>query len=826
MSLGSGNLLLASAGDAGYNFTRSLRFRASASGYLNRSAYPVASAGTQWTMSMWVKRGTLGTLVSLFSFVGTGGAAQQAGIQFDSNNNIRWWQYAPSAYQFHKITTAVFRDPSAWYQLVFIYDTTLATASDRCQIWVNGVRQTSFSTSIDPSASLVTYYKTGQYFPYLGAENRDNAYFGGFDGYLAEVNFIDGQALTPSSFGSTNALTGVWQPARYTGSYGTNGFYLPFTDNSALTTSSNVGLGKDFSGNGNYWTTNNISITAGVTYDSMTDVPTLTSATAANFAVLNPLSKGSTITVQAANLRTTIGTTHNGVLGSMQLPTSGKWYWEVVIGTTTGSNNVASFGVATAAASMNTYDYNTTGTYSLYLSTNLQLIINGSLGSVWGSATSSGTVCGVAYDANNGQLYLAVSNTYYNSAGSGTGNPAGGTNSSMAVAASLGLFPYVHLYDATADINFGQRPFTYTPPTGFVALNCYNLPTSTIVKGNSVMDATLWAGTDVTPQAITNAAAFKPDLVWVKNRTTSGFWNVWFDSVRGAGNQLSSNQTDAELASASSVAGKVSAFNSNGFSLSAGSSNSSSVNGIGGNYVGWQWQAGQGSTSSNTNGTITSTVSVNASAGFSVVTYTGDRSSTPQTVGHGLGVAPAFIIFKSRNNASQWLAYHQSLGNTKAVYPNLTDAAFTTSGFFNNTSPTSSVFTINTANENNGNAYTMVAYCWAPIAGYSSFGSYTGNGSADGTFVYTGFRPKFVIIKRTDAVGDWYTFDTSRDPYNATAQGLSPNSSAAETSYTGWGDLLSNGFKIRRTDGAWNASGGTYIYMAFAESPFRNALAR
>jgi hypothetical protein len=211
-----------------------------------------------------------------------------------------------------------------------------------------------------------------------------------------------------------------------------------------------------------------------------------------------------------------------------------------------------------------------------------------------------------------------------------------------------------------------------------------------------------------------------------------------------------------------------------------------------------------------------------------VVTYTGDRSSTPQTVGHGLGVAPAFIIFKSRNNASQWLAYHQSLGNTKAVYPNLTDAAFTTSGFFNNTSPTSSVFTINTANENNGNAYTMVAYCWTPIAGFSAFGSYTGNGSSDGTFVYTGFRPKFVMMKRSTGVGNWFMYDTARSNYNLASLFLYANLSDAEVSDTANGiDMLSNGFKLRVV-GNYNpnTNGETFIYMAFAETPFRNSLAR
>jgi hypothetical protein len=339
------------------------------------------------------------------------------------------------------------------------------------------------------------------------------------------------------------------------------------------------------------------------------------------------------------------------------------------------------------------------------------------------------------------------------------------------------------------------------------------------------MDATLWAGTDVTPQAITNAATFKPDLVWVKNRTTSGYWNVWFDSVRGAGNQLSSNQTDAELASGSNVAGKVSAFNSNGFSLSAGSSSSSSVNGIGGNYVGWQWQAGQGSSSSNTNGTITSTVSVNASAGFSVVTWTG-TGVNGATVGHGLGVAPSLIIAKSRNAVNDWVVYSASVGNTAALLLNRTDAISTSALWFNNTSPTSSVFSLGTISALNGSGTTVVAYCWTPIAGFSAFGSYTGNGSADGPFVYLGFRPKFVMIKRTDTSGfSWEISDSSRNPSNVVNLRLFADLSIADNTQDEY-DYVSNGLKVRTTNTNTNASGGTYIYMAFAENPFKNALAR
>jgi hypothetical protein len=369
--------------------------------------------------------------------------------------------------------------------------------------------------------------------------------------------------------------------------------------------------------------------------------------------------------------------------------------------------------------------------------------------------------------------------------------------------------------------NFGQRPFTYTAPTGYVALNTYNLPTSTIVKGNTVMDATLYTGNGST-QTITNTASFKPDLVWVKTRSSGSFGHALFDSVRGAPRRLASNLDEAENTTGSF--GQVSSFDSTGFTVATGSSSFGETGANALTYVGWQWQAGQGSSSSNTNGNVTSTVSVNASAGFSVVTYT-VTSTASMTIGHGLGVAPQLIIEKRRDSASNWDVYTAATGNTGRLQLNSTAAFQVQAGVWNNTTPTSTVF----SQQGNGTWHsigsTCVAYCWTPIAGFSAFGSYTGNGSADGPFVYTGFRPKYVLIKRTDTTGDWRTIDTSRDTFNGAKAILYPNLADVEASVE-IEDILSNGFKLRATYAGLNASGGTYIYMAFAENPFKNALAR
>jgi len=336
---------------------------------------------------------------------------------------------------------------------------------------------------------------------------------------------------------------------------------------------------------------------------------------------------------------------------------------------------------------------------------------------------------------------------------------------------------------------------------------------TTIPNGSKYMQAVTYTGTGAT-QTIT--VGFQPDFVWVKSRSAATDHKLT-DSVRGATKALISDTTGAETTDTNGVT----AFTSTGFTL--GSDSVYNTNGA--TYVAWCWQAGQGSSSSNTSGSITSTVSVNASAGFSIVTYTG--TGAVATIGHGLGVSPNMIIGKSRGAANAWGVYHISVGNTKAMYLNTTAAASAaSSAFFNNTSPTSSVFSVGSAVEFNASATTQVAYCWAAISGFSAFGSYTGNASTDGPFVYTGFRPKFVLIKCSSTTENWSIIDSSRNTYNLSDSDLFPSLSNAETTNMGL-DLLSNGFKLRTTNTVnGNASGATYIYAAFAENPFKYSNAR
>jgi hypothetical protein len=345
------------------------------------------------------------------------------------------------------------------------------------------------------------------------------------------------------------------------------------------------------------------------------------------------------------------------------------------------------------------------------------------------------------------------------------------------------------------------------------------MPTPTIPAGNLFMNATTYTGTGASLNVINGnpGQSFQPDLVWLKIRSSADS-NGLFDSVRGAGKRLQSNDTSVE----STTTAVQSAFTSDGFTVGTDAQS----NGNGSTYVGWQWKAG-GAAVTNTAGSISAQVSANTTSGFSVVTWTGNGTAGA-TVGHGLGVAPSIVIVKRRSAASNWSVSSPVIGATKVLFLEQTTAATTDNGPFNSTLASSSVITLGSSTDTNASGGTFVAYCWAPVAGYSAFGGYTGNGSTDGPFIYTGFRPKFLLIKRTDAGRNWFIYDTSRSPFNATLLELSPNLSNAEATSAGalGLDLVSNGFKLRTNQSAYNESTATYIYAAFAENPFKYANAR
>jgi hypothetical protein len=334
------------------------------------------------------------------------------------------------------------------------------------------------------------------------------------------------------------------------------------------------------------------------------------------------------------------------------------------------------------------------------------------------------------------------------------------------------------------------------------------MPYTTIDKGSSYFNTVLYTGNG-SARSITGVG-FKPDWVWVKPRSAVND-HVLADVIRGVTKTLATNSTAIEGTNVNAFT----AFGTDGFSLGTGTDvNSNTVT-----YASWNWLA-NGTGVSNTSGSITSTVSANTTSGFSIVTYTGNLTAGA-TVGHGLGIAPSMIIIKNRSSAGlEWLTYHKSLGNGKYLALQSTSAQVGSVTIWGTSSTT---FTLAQAyGDYNGSGNSHVAYCFAEIKGYSKFGSYTGNGSTNGTFVYTGFKPAFVMWKRTDAsASDWDMYDSARDTYNLAFKELLANATSAESSSTVLAlDMLSNGFKLITSNANGNASGGTYIYMAFASNPF------
>jgi hypothetical protein len=757
--------------------SRSLRFRSSASANLSRTPATASNRKT-FTWSGWVKRGLITSSIKPLFFADTG-SSPLSGLYFTGTDTIQWYDFvSPTDYGY--ATTAVFRDPSAWYHVVCAVDTTQASASNRIKLYINGVQQTFNQNYGDMPQNYDT------------AINSTNAHYIGrelgligtyYDGYMTEINFIDGQALTPSSFGGTNAVTGVWEPRQYTGTYGTNGFLLTFSDITSTTT-----LGNDTSGNSNNWTPNNFSLTAGSTYDSMLDVPTQwtaystgTNEARGNYATLNPIDNRGYANLGFSNGNLTARNSSAG--GSSYfitiVPDSGKYYFEGTATTVTG--NFFSLWC------------NGRGYYSNGTS-------DGSAS--FGTSYTSGDVIGVAFD-------MAAGTTAFYKNGSLQGTQSGGSGGS--------IFFGISNSGDTWNVNFGQRPFAYTPPAGFLSLCTTNLPSPTILQGNQYMDVNTYTGNNTT-NVITNSGGMQPDFVWMKRRDASNS-HALVDVLRGTNKQLCSDTIGAEQTN--SAGAGLQSFNSNGFTLGLESTATGGTNISGATYVAWQWK-GNGTGVSNTAGSVSSTVSANTSAGFSIVTYTGNQ--TNGTVGHGLGVAPRMIIVKNRSTSdNNWFVYHASLGATQRLILNSTTAAATTT-LWRSTAPTSTVFSVAADSDVNGGGANYVAYCFSEIANYSSIGSYTGNGNGNGPFVYTGFRPRYVLIRNT-ATSNWVVMDTSTSPINVVSTFLNPNTSSAESSFSSM-DMLSNGFKIGNTDSGYNSNGATYIYACFAEHPFKNALAR
>lgn len=721
-----------------------------------------------------------------------------------------------------------------WYHIAY------TRSGSTWRVFVDG-------TQVDTFTSTASLYQSGNQFTLARGQGS-----GIFTGLLSNVRVIKGTALYTSNFTPpVTALTAVTNTQLLTLQSSTivdnSANALSITNTGSVTTSAatpwgNFIAGQDSSGAGNNWASANVNVTSsGTTYDSMIDSPTNYADGGngrGNYCTINPINGGNTAVVPSnGNLTVTWGAAQgNSTIAATQAVSSGKWYFEATLTTVGGS-------FPFVGIIPNQSVVGSTNSEAGYANNNW--VGNGTL--------AAGDVIGVAFDLD-GLTFTAYKN------GVAITVASGGKSSDTIVSGIASWVPAISgLQNTVWNMNFGQQPFrglyvsgsgssyvgTGAPPSGFSALNTQNLPTPTIAAGNKHFDASLYQGDGANSKTIVNSGGFAPDLVWIKARNFAAN-NTFWDSVRGNYLALFSDVTNAEQAM-----GQLTSLNNNGFTVGYGSGQ---VNYLTYNFIGWQWNAGGAPTVNNTAGagnvptagsvkingsnssatlagSIAATrLSANTSAGFSVVTYTGTGANA--TVGHGLGVAPSMILIKDRDSSSNGGAvYHASIGATK--YLKLfqtttgTDAEATDNTVWNGGSPTfsSSVFSIGTnARTNSTDKY--VAYCFAPVAGYSAFGGFTANGvSGDGSFIYTGFLPRFILYKRTDSTSSWFIHDTSRQGYNVQGPELYPDSSAIEATATRL-DILSNGFKIRAAAATNpNVSSATYIYACFASNPFKTSRA-
>ena len=539
-----------------------------------------------------------------------------------------------------------------------------------------------------------------------------------------------------------------------------------------------------------------------------------------NYCTLNPIDTETDHSFSNGNLTLFKAASNWSSVRSTMAFSSGKWYFET---TYNASWDYAHVGVLDVTVDTYAGQVANSGYVGKYAKGwayqqdqrvwNNDINIGGSIGAVRAYA---GDTAMVAVDMDTGKIWFGVNGVWFNS-----GNPAAGTNAAYSNLSGT-VSPAFSVYGNSSGItvNFGQRAWAYAPPAGFNALTTKNFPRlelgSPAANPNQYFDVSIWTqgATDV---AITNAGGFQPDLVWIKSRSNSQN-HYLLDSVRGTTSLLRSNGTGAESTGSTWIT-----FNSNGFTPSSANTVTNTYT-----YVAWQWKAG-GAAVSNTNGTITSQVSVNTASGFSIVSYSGTGAQA--TVGHGLSTTPGFIIIKSRTNATRnWAVYHSSFVPGEFMYLNLTGAKASDNSAWGTVNSTTfqlgNVGIPNTSWNEAGN--TFIAYCWTEVPGFSKFGTYSGNGSTDGPFVYCGFKPRWVMVKQATgtnaATGAWQIFDTARDTYNPCDFRLRANDVASEGTGAPSFDITANGFKLRSTNSNWNESGGsaTYIFMAFADKPFGN----
>ena len=783
MALFASNIITSDSALGSAVIKKSLRFNSNDTTYLNRTPSSSSNRKT-WTWSGWIKRekDSGGTNRYLFMAGQTDGNDNVAHLSMNNNNHFTLLEVTGS-YIYRIQTTALYRDHSSWLHVVAAFDTTQSTASDRIKLYVNGVQITDLAQNTYPSQNHNSYFNH-TVLHNIGRYNSGSTQW--YQGYMAEINFVDGYAYDPSYFGFTDPVTNIWMPKRYEGTYGTNGFYLDFSDNS-----STASLGIDKSPNGNDWTANNFQVSAGTGNDSLEDTPSN------NFCTLNSNDEKNT-SIQNGNLTVTQASDPARIRGTISMrPDTGKWYYEMSVGS--GASYI--FGMKSTSSEI---DDNTEG-YGYYGHNGNKVVNNSS--SSYGASYSAGDTVAILYDSDKHTV-----NFYKNNVDQGeiTG-----------VSATTEYLPWVYLdnYGTAPNVhfNFGQRPFAYTPPIGAKKLNSTSLiPNNapSIIRPQKHFECVTFTGNGSTGQSITSLD-FQPDFIWFKNRS-AGNNHASMNSVIGRSKGLypDSNSIDFN----SSAGRDLVSFDRHGFTV-GNPEQASSTNNNGSNLVAWCWKAGGATAVSNSDGSITSSVSANPTGGFSIVTYTGTGSAA--TIGHGLGKAPKLIWVKNRTTTQDWFVNNGMIFNDYGKYYKLNSSQNVASdtNVFPNTAPTSTVFSVGGDNAVNGNGDTYVAYVWSEIPGFSQFGYWTGNGSTDGTYVYTGFTPRLIIYRK--AVDEnWHMLDTARSPGNQNKLGLDPNLSNAEADDSNLQiDFLSTGFKMRASHGTSNADGVNYFYYTWAGQP-------
>jgi len=787
----------ASGAGGDYEVERSIRLNRSDNSYLQISR---SSDGNRkkWTFSTWLKVAKHGDdLRPIFAFNGTGNNREN--FAFESNGKLAYQLRVSGSSKAQIVTNFQFRDPTAWYHIVLVWDSDNGTSADRAIIYVNGVRQevTTFITPASGSSTFINSTTTH----YI---NHDAHWDSGDYGY-AETYFIDGQAYDPTYFAESDTDTEQWVPKKYISGFSGNSFYLAYTDNSNNTATT---IGKDYSGLGNNVTPVNVSVAAWPDNDSLVDTPTN------NFATLNTLDKHGNVDTANGNLETasSTGGNHFPIFTAMSMR-GGKYYLEYKClngdnGMIMSIMNIEHDGGSLATDSTpgnNASAVNKVG-FGLLVgsgrtSHNGTLSSPGAYGSALAVNEAETGMCAV--DLDNGKIWWGKEGTFFNS-----GNPANGTNAAFTTidTDTTWNFCFHVLNNNNLALNWGQHGYSFTPPTGFGRLCTADLAEPEIKNPTAHHETILYSGNG--SQRAISGLDFSPDLVWVKRRNAGNF-HILSNVVSGSGVYLVTNTTDAESTGGSQL---INGFNSDGFDVGT----EAAVNNSSGTYASWNWNGGD-STVTNTSGSRTTQVRANQTCGFSILTF--NYGSGSQTLGHGLGKPPQWIMGKTLDNSTAWVIFHKSTGANKWFNYN-TSPANSGNAVWDNAMPTSTLINLGTGMSNQGDA---IFFAWSEIVGFSAFGRYIGNGSTNGPYVHTGFQPAWLMYKNVSQNGgQWFIRDNKRQTGNPNNASLAAESSGSETeSSLVDTDFLSNGFKLRETNEGTNNNGIEYIFMAFAKHPVK-----